>query len=271
MWWSIAGIVFTWIAAHFYYRRTIHDARSSTASVNETLRATRMSLKASEAARRSGEESVKRIDALSVYIRGTGAVTIRRETEHYDSLKDTAHQGDFLRRYEVVVVDLPYPVGDGVIEYRIVVRRVNVGQGSYAVTFTLHAPGEEETEFLRLDVSESLERIETSDFDGDGLPEVAILYYCGAHSRGFRLFKFDSTGQLEIVPGSDEIGSDFPSVAWGDFDGDGVVEIIARHRNWEDQEAGFCEQVFKFDGDRYGRVSEELVSYGDSKYPMDMG
>lgn len=71
------------------------------------------------------------------------------------------------------------------------------------------------------------------DFDGDGNQELAVYYACGAHSRGFKLFRIEQDRGPILVPGT-ELGSDLPSIKWGDFDKDGRFEIIVKNRNWDD-------------------------------------
>ncbi len=74
-------------------------------------------------------------------------------------------------------------------------------------------------------------KLSSRDVDGDGHPEVVVLYACGAHSRAVKMFMVGRNGFLVAIPGS-EIGSDWPEILLDDKDGDGKVEIYAKQRDW---------------------------------------
>lgn len=73
--------------------------------------------------------------------------------------------------------------------------------------------------------------IKCIDIDGDGNPEVVLIYHCGAHSRGLRIFKVDYGHFLKQIPGS-ELGSDWPEIKIEDRDNDNKMEIYIKNRNW---------------------------------------
>ncbi len=87
------------------------------------------------------------------------------------------------------------------------------------------------------------------DFDGDQFFEVALRYHCGAHSRGFRLYKWNGW-KFEMVPGTN-IGSDYPHIEWEDRDQDGKFEIYSKDRNWSDQAVGAVHTRYVWDNGGY--------------------
>jgi hypothetical protein len=73
--------------------------------------------------------------------------------------------------------------------------------------------------------------LDLRDLDGDGRPELAVLYHCGAHSRGLRLFRFDHEEMFVPVPGG-EVCSDVAGIKLEDADADGKVEVYSWNRSY---------------------------------------
>ena len=91
---------------------------------------------------------------------------------------------------------------------------------------------------------------ELRDFDGDGEPELAVTYHCGAHTMVFRLFRLEY-GTFVPVPGA-EIGSDWPEISWRDDDKDGKSKIFTMNRHWSGVPMEeWVEERYVFRGDRY--------------------
>lgn len=115
------------------------------------------------------------------------------------------------------------------------------------------------------------------DFDKDGIPEIAIEYSLGAHTRGFKVYKFESDLSLKLIEGSD-IGSDTPLVKWGNANKTLPYELHSYNRNWgSDREKWqhsleiyeydrknnkyFCREFSKMKCDDEKMVSIEKVIY----------
>jgi hypothetical protein len=95
------------------------------------------------------------------------------------------------------------------------------------------------------------------DFDGDGRPELAVLYHCGAHSRGLKLYRLDSNLDVREVPGSD-LGSDWPLIEWADLNCDGKLEIRARNRDWKHVPVmDYIDEIYGWSGEKLILLSTE--------------
>jgi len=106
-----------------------------------------------------------------------------------------------------------------------------------------------------------------ADFDADGTPELAVTFHCGAHTKGFLLFRLNEERTLAPVPGS-SIGSDWPEIAWRDDDDDGKLEIYAKSRNWSGAPTEeWIEERYVLKGERYEEDLEyqHVVSAGEGE------
>ena len=140
---------------------------------------------------------------------------------------------------------------------RIVVSQLMKDRGGTVHVLTLFYPEQEPTLLLRVE-GHSLE-VEAIDFDADGRPEIAVLWHCGAHTHGFRLFRLKTSGEPTLIPGTD-LGSDWPLISWNSIDDKGCREIITRDRDWKGVlTRGFWERRFGWNGDSYVLLSEQLV------------
>lgn len=101
------------------------------------------------------------------------------------------------------------------------------------------------------------------DFNGDGVPELAVTFHCGAHTRVIQVFAFDHAGMLRLIPGA-EIGSDWPEISWDDKDGDGKKEIYVKQRNWSGEPAAeSIDQKYVFRNGAYA-VDNKRITTGSS-------
>ena len=197
-----------------------------------------------------------------------GARCDQLDTDRYDSALAQAREQDnrdYLDRVRTIFdreFSLP-PCGPSV-PARVVVRASPVDGNCHKYSFLLSLPGGEEKLFYEMHDTEEGRPISLTvrDFDGDGRPEIAVIYLCGAHSRGLGLFRITEEGRVERVPGTDLIGSDASSIEFGDFDHDGMIEVVTRNRHWENQELGEVETRYKYDGNRYVQVDEWRRGHG---------
>jgi hypothetical protein len=142
---------------------------------------------------------------------------------------------------------------------RIVVSKLWKTIGGPVIFLTLFHPEQEPTLLLRVEAF-SIE-VDASDFDADGRPEIAVLWRCGAHSRGFRLYRLKTSGEPELIPGTD-LGSDWPLITWNSIDDKGCREIVTRDRDWDRIPThGYVEKRFGWNGDSYVLLSEQLVRF----------
>jgi hypothetical protein len=153
----------------------------------------------------------------------------------------------------VVKFTVPGEVGSA----RIVVSQLIKSFGETVNVLTLYYPEQEPTQLLRVE-GHSLE-VEAIDFDADGRPEIAVLWHCGAHTQGFRLFRLKTSGEPALIPGTD-LGSDWPLISWNSLDDKGCREIITRDRDWKGVPTrGYREKRFGWNGDSYALLSEQFV------------
>ena len=152
---------------------------------------------------------------------------------------------------------------DGPPNRVLIVRLVSTGLTAYEVFVLLQ--NRPLTPLLHVD-GHSIE-VTVEDFDADGRPEIAVLYHCGGHSRGFVLFRIDASGNVSRIPGA-ELGSDWPLIDWQDFNGDGQFEIRKRDRNWSKVPVmDYVEEVYGWEGTNLHLLSTKDVtpSEGDTK------
>ena len=118
-----------------------------------------------------------------------------------------------------------WPISGASKKHEIVASYIRSKDGTSTVMSITHfGPNMEPYDFAIFDGHTP--SLELRDFDADGRPELAILYYCGAHSRGLYLFRLDNGEVFVPVPGG-RVGSDGPGIKWEDADGDGKLEIYA--------------------------------------------
>jgi len=108
--------------------------------------------------------------------------------------------------------------------------RLYAGTNPTQLVWLMHCPPEDPEGYLIDTIEGHYVELFAADFDGDQFPEVAVRYACGAHSRGFRIYKLLNR-VFRPIPGSD-IGSDWPEILWEDRDGDGKFEIYTKNRDW---------------------------------------
>jgi len=152
---------------------------------------------------------------------------------------------------------------DGPPNRVLIVRLASTGLTAYEVFVLLQ--NRPLTPLLHID-GHSIE-VTVEDFDADGRPEIAVLYHCGGHSRGFVLFRIDPAGSVSRIPGA-ELGSDWPLIDWHDFNGDGQLEIRTRDRNWSKVPImDYVEKVYGWKGTSVQLLSTKDVtpSEGDTR------
>jgi hypothetical protein len=152
---------------------------------------------------------------------------------------------------------------DGPPNRVLIVRLASTGLTAYEVFVLLQ--NRPITPLLHVD-GHSIE-LTVEDFDADGRPEIAVLYHCDGHSRGFVLFRIDTAGNVSRIPGA-ELGSDWPLIDWHDFNGDGQLEIRKRDRNGSKVPVmDYVEEVYGWEGTSLHLLSTKDVtpSEGDTK------
>jgi hypothetical protein len=124
-----------------------------------------------------------------------------------------------------------WPSSGEIGKHRVVANRLwDLDGPTEVVTVTHYSPKVDPYDFFQFRGNGV--QLSAEAFDRNHIPEVAIIYHCGAHTMVFSLFALDNYGLLARVPGS-EIGSDWPEIKWSDRDGDGIPEIYRKHRNWD--------------------------------------
>lgn len=162
-------------------------------------------------------------------------------------------------------IEFMYPDQEISVPSRVVVSQLPKTEGFTEHYLTLFMPDQPPQLFFKGEGESSTIEIDTKDFDGDGIPEIAVLYSCGAHSRGFRLFRISRKGKPRMVPGTD-LGSDWPSIEWGDFDRDGRYEIIIKQRNWSKVPTrDMIQEKYIWNGKEYYLDSEEFIDGTDEE------
>jgi hypothetical protein len=91
------------------------------------------------------------------------------------------------------------------------------------------------------------------DIDNDGHNEIIMIYHCGAHSRGLKVFKVTSGHFLSVFPGG-ELGCDRDGIKIEDRDGDGIKEIYMLNRG-----SSFEEMVESCYVIENGQIKEKLI------------
>ena len=127
------------------------------------------------------------------------------------------------------------------------------GETRYALCF--HWGRDEKTVFDEIDGHHPL--LFKEDFNGDGLPEIAVRYHCGAHTRVLRVYQLtDRHSAPKLIPGAD-IGSDWPEIGWKARENSKGFTIYVKNRNWSgvpSQE--FIEEQYVFEKNECVKVSK---------------
>ncbi|MFO7033127.1 hypothetical protein B9T07_25595, partial [Limnospira fusiformis CCALA 023] len=87
--------------------------------------------------------------------------------------------------------------------------------------------------------------VATADFNGDGHIDILLTGLDSSNNRISRVYLNDGSGGFTEATNISLTGVDFSSVATGDFNGDGDIDILL---TGEDSDSGFISQVYLNDG-----------------------
>lgn len=103
------------------------------------------------------------------------------------------------------------------------------------------------------------------DLDNDGITELIITHHCGAHSMGIYIYKIAYGGVPKLIT-PENLGSDYPSIEWEDYDNDGQYEIKILQRDWENVPVrDHIEFLYKFSDGELKLVKEERFIFDDEE------
>ena len=121
----------------------------------------------------------------------------------------------------------------------------------YHATLLIESDGKIISEFLGGWFGPDFTRLDVLTIGQNIKPFIVVDSAGGAHSENRQIFRFNGKSIEKIL----NITSDVPSITESDVDGDGIVEIIAKQRDYnKDPIVDSREIVYKWDGARFVKV-----------------